>query len=217
MTTLSVPTCESGIPALGAIPWGSHFCNFYQTRSDLADCVVPFFRAGLANNEACFWVTSDPLNARDAKRLLGNVQSDLADREACGQMMIVDFADWYLDSQRSVTARALQDGLDRVVAAQQRGFAGVRMSGNSFWLERKYWSLFNDYEQQIQESVRNSKIVVLCSYSLERCSGRDVLEVLGHHDFAISRDSEGWQVVRRQGQKRLFSASENSPKKPAPE
>jgi len=36
-----------------------------------------------------------------------------------------------------------------------------------FWLERKYWALFSEYEQKLEQVVRTSKIVVLCSYSLQ--------------------------------------------------
>src|SRR5207245_5342395 len=154
----------------GKIAWVSHFCNFYHSEIDLAECAVPFFKAGLDNNEMGFWITSDPLDARDAKRLLGQLQPDLADREASGQITIVNFADWYLSPTGSVTALALRESLERLAAAQQRGLAGVRMSGNSFWLERKYWSLFG--------------------------SARDRVEILQHHDFAITRGATGWQIAR---------------------
>jgi len=39
--------CDTGIRGVGKIAWGSHFCNFYDGQIDLADCVVPFFKAGL--------------------------------------------------------------------------------------------------------------------------------------------------------------------------
>ena len=188
--------CDTGIQGVGKIAWGSHFCNFYHSEIDLAECAVPFFKAGLDNNEMGFWITSDPLDARDAKRLLGKLQPDLADREASGQITIVDFADWSLGPTGSVTADALRESLERLAAAQQRGLAGVRMSGNSFWLERKYWALFSEYERKLHEVVRNSKIVVLCSYSLHRCSVRDRAEILRHHDFAITRCETGWQIAK---------------------
>ena len=188
--------CDTGIQGVGKITWGSHFCNFYDNQIDLADCLVPFFKAGLDNNEMGFWITSDPLNAREARRLLGTLQPDLADREASGQITIVDFADWYLGPTGSVTADALRESLERLAAAQQRGWAGVRMSGNSFWLERKYWALFSEYERKLEQVVRTSKIVVLCSYSLQRCSVRDRAEILGHHDFAITRGATGWQIAK---------------------
>jgi hypothetical protein len=187
------PTCNSGVEALGRIPWGSHFCNFYNAASDLAECVVPFFRQGLADHEMGIWITSDPMDAGEARRRLAAVQPDLTEREARGQIQILDFADWYFDASGSITTRALRTCLERLAAAQQRGFAGVRMSGNSFWLERKYWSMFTDYEKQLHAAVHDSRIVVLCSYSLQRCTAHDILEIVKHHDFALVRAAQGWQ------------------------
>lgn len=57
---------NSGIPAIGSIPWGSHFCQFYETADDLADTLVPYFKAGLDANEQCMWVTSSPFGSEDA-------------------------------------------------------------------------------------------------------------------------------------------------------
>jgi hypothetical protein len=45
---------RSGLPILGDLFWGSHFCHFYETTSGLADCLVPYFKAGLDSGEACF-------------------------------------------------------------------------------------------------------------------------------------------------------------------
>jgi len=42
-----------GIPGIGDIPYGSHLCHFYAQRRDLIDSLVPFFEAGLENNEHC--------------------------------------------------------------------------------------------------------------------------------------------------------------------
>ncbi len=58
---------ESGIEILGEIPWGTHFCLFYQNEQDLLDVLVPYFKEGLKNNEYCMWVTSEPLNEIDAE------------------------------------------------------------------------------------------------------------------------------------------------------
>ena len=29
------------------VHWGTHFCQFYQTREDLMDILVPYFKVGL--------------------------------------------------------------------------------------------------------------------------------------------------------------------------
>ena len=54
----------SGIAAVGDVPWGTHFCQFYRTESDLADTLVPYFEAGLRNDESCLWITGDRLEAQ---------------------------------------------------------------------------------------------------------------------------------------------------------
>ena len=45
---------ETGIGVVGEIPWGSHFFLFYETKEDLLDTLVPYFKAGLKNNESYF-------------------------------------------------------------------------------------------------------------------------------------------------------------------
>jgi len=58
---------KTGIDILGDVPWGSHFCLFYETEEDLIDILVPYFKAGLKNNELCVWVTSEPLGEKKAE------------------------------------------------------------------------------------------------------------------------------------------------------
>ncbi len=42
---------NSGIEVIGHVPWGTHFCQFYQSKEDLVDVLVPYFRAGLESND----------------------------------------------------------------------------------------------------------------------------------------------------------------------
>src|SRR5246127_1798226 len=49
---------RSGISAVGDRPWGTHFCNFYESREDLLDMLLSYFKAGLEENEFCVWVVS---------------------------------------------------------------------------------------------------------------------------------------------------------------
>ena len=61
---------DSGISVLGQVPWGTHFCQFYQTQQHLAEVLVPYFKAGLENNEFCVWVTSEAMTCDQARRAL---------------------------------------------------------------------------------------------------------------------------------------------------
>lgn len=49
---------RSGIDITGDVPWRTLFYQFYQTKKDLLDILVPYFEARLENNEFCMWVTS---------------------------------------------------------------------------------------------------------------------------------------------------------------
>jgi YHS domain-containing protein len=52
---------NTGIGAVGDVPWGTHFFLFYETKEDLLDTLVPYFKAGLESGEFCVWVVSEPL------------------------------------------------------------------------------------------------------------------------------------------------------------
>src|SRR5258707_383766 len=37
---------KTGIGVVGDVPWGTHFFMFYETKQDLLDTLVPYFKAG---------------------------------------------------------------------------------------------------------------------------------------------------------------------------
>ncbi len=50
---MAAETRKTAIGVVGNVPWGTHFCQFYKTKEDLIDILVPYFKAGLENNEFC--------------------------------------------------------------------------------------------------------------------------------------------------------------------
>jgi hypothetical protein len=46
----------TGLQTLGELPRGSHVCQFFSDGADLRDTLVPYFKAGLENNERCLLV-----------------------------------------------------------------------------------------------------------------------------------------------------------------
>src|SRR5438034_9622188 len=61
---------NTGIEPVGEMPWGTHFCHFYETRDDLLETLLPFFKAGLEAGEFCAWVVSEPLTEEEVCRTL---------------------------------------------------------------------------------------------------------------------------------------------------
>ena len=71
------PLRNTGIDVIGQAPWGTHFCQFYETKEDLADTLVPYFKAGLLANEFCMWITAPPLVEKEAEDALRKALPDL--------------------------------------------------------------------------------------------------------------------------------------------
>lgn len=79
----------SGIDIIGNVPGGTHFCQFYQTKEDLIDILIPYFKAGLENNEFCLWIIPEQLNQEEAKEALKVVIPDINTYLENGQIEVV--------------------------------------------------------------------------------------------------------------------------------
>src|SRR5260370_12378762 len=85
-----------GIPGLDEAPWGTHCCQFYETKDDLIGLLVPYFKAGLENDEFCLWVTSTCVDEKDARRAMTQAMSQFDRYVQDGQIEIFPFIDWHL-------------------------------------------------------------------------------------------------------------------------
>ena len=116
---------KSGIEPVGDIPWGSHFCQFYQTQQDLLDILVPYFKTGLENNEFCMWVTAHPLNAGQAREALKEAVPDLERYEQQGQLEILPHDRWYMLEGLFDQERVLNGWVSRLDGAREKGFDAI--------------------------------------------------------------------------------------------
>ncbi|NUB07123.1 hypothetical protein FW320_13175 [Azospirillum sp. Vi22] len=192
----------SGIPAVGSIPWGSHFCQFYETADDLADTLVPYFKAGLEANEQCMWVTSPPFGADDALAALRNVVSDVDARMHKGQIEIIDHGDWYLRTGKMGADDVIAGWLQRKERALAHGYSGFRLTGNTYFLEAEDWDSFTEYEAKVNDCFCNHRVLALCSYCLAKSSAGDVMDVVKNHQFALTRRHGDWTLIEHGALKR---------------
>jgi PAS domain S-box-containing protein len=194
---------SSGLPALGAVPWGSHFCQFYRTADELADLLVPFFKAGLENNEQCIWVTCEPFDAAHAA--LSAALPDLDGRIDSGQIEILDFGAQYTRGEHHDIDAVLNDWIARKEQALARGYAGLRVC----WIDpREEWRNFAEHEAKVNACLHGHRILALCSYPLDRCTGADAMEVIQSHHFAMLPQRGEWQVVGNVAKEELRKANE---------
>ncbi len=190
----------SGISIVGNLPWGSHFCQFYKTKKDLLDILVPYFKAGLENNEFCVWVTSDFLTGEEALKALKKGVPGFSQYMADGRMEIFPYTDWYLLGGSFDLRRTLDMWMEKHERALSMGFAGMRVSGNPYWIDnKKDWDDFAAYEAAINDVIGGTKLLVLCTYSLKKCGVMEILDVVKNHEFALAINQGKWQVVSMPG------------------
>src|ERR1700735_4799512 len=89
------PWSPSGLQTVPHLQWGSHLAHFFGSGDELRDLLVPYFKAGLENNEQCLWVTGQALNAEEARSALRAAVPDLGKRERGKQIEIVNGDQWY--------------------------------------------------------------------------------------------------------------------------
>jgi hypothetical protein len=181
---------------VGSLPWGSHFCQFYKTKEDMLDIVVPYFRAGLEDNELCIWVTSDFLNTEEALTALTRSVPNFSQFRAKGQIEIFPHTDWYLKGGSFDLKRTLDMWMAKHDEALAQGFSGLRVSGSPYWIDnKKDWDDFAAYEAEINRVIVGTRLLVLCTYSLEKCGVVEILDVVKNHEFALAMNQGKWQVV----------------------
>jgi PAS domain S-box-containing protein len=187
---------KTGIGIVGDMPWGTHFCHFYETKQDLLDTLVPYFKAGLESKEYCLWVVSDSelITVEEAKEALAQAIPDLDRHLSDENIEILNGHDWYFEKNvlnLEIVASAWDAKVKRALA---RGYDGLRASADTFWLREKDWKDFCAYEKQVNDWITNQRMTVLCTYPLSKSGAAEVLDVAQTHQFAIARRQGEWEV-----------------------
>src|SRR5205809_6270700 len=89
---------KTGIDVVGDIPWGTHFCLFYETKDDILDTLVSYCKAGLESEEFCLWVVSEPVTVDEAKHALKQAVPELDRYLAAHSIEIASAPEWYLQA-----------------------------------------------------------------------------------------------------------------------
>ena len=193
---------KTGIEIIGDVPWGTHFCQFYQTTQDLAEILVPYFKAGLENNEFCMLVTCEPLQTEDVKRILAEQLANLDEYTKKGQLEILDYTQWYTKSGKFNPDEVLRGWVAKKAQALKRGFDGLRLTGNTLWLSREQWKEFISYEANINNVLGRYRMLALCTYSLDKCDAAQIADVVSNHQFALIKRENKWEIIENSEHKK---------------
>ena len=194
---------KTGIDIIGDVTWGTHFCQFYQTKKDLIDILVPYFKAGLKNNEFCMWVTSEPLSEKEAREAMKKAMPGFDHYVNKGQIEIIPHTKWYLKKGKFDEQRVLNSWVDKFNQALAKGYEGLRLTGNTFWLKKKDWKTFSDYEEKVNNVIGKYRMIAICTYSLNKCGAPEVIDVISNHQFALIKRGKKWDIIKSTERKQI--------------
>src|SRR5690606_4683318 len=137
-------------PGVGAVPWGTHLCHLYHAGEELTHVLVPYFAAGLAGNERCIWAVAGPQSVIAGRDALGAAVPDLDARMRAGQIEILDAHSLYFTSGTlALRTDILSHWLSCEAEAISRGYAGLRISGDTSWLAVESLAELAAYEERV--------------------------------------------------------------------
>jgi len=125
-----------------------------------------------------------------------------------GQIQIVSHDEWYTKHGVLDSAETVQSWMSRKDEAIASGYAGLRISGNTSFLDESTWDAFLDFEGAADVAFRGQPIVALCSYCLAKCPGKAVLDVMHRHGFGLAKRHGHWQPIEIKSRGHLSSRAE---------
>jgi len=187
---------NSGIDIIGDVLWGSHLCQFYQTKKDLTEILAPYFKAGLKQNEFCLWVTSEPLTRKEAEEAMIEALPNFDQYLKRGQIKIIPHTQWYLKDGIFNLQRVLNSWVDELKEAKAQGYDGMRVAGNTGWLEQKDLKNFAEYEEVLNKIIAKQNMIALCTYPFDRCGVSEFLDVVKSHKYALIKKDGDWDFIQ---------------------
>jgi CheY-like chemotaxis protein len=178
---------KSGINVLDDLTWGKHICAFYGSREDLLSMLTPFFKAGLLDNELCFWMLSEGLRVEDAKIALSKEIENVNTYIAKGQLQIIAGKDIHEDWRGFNQEKLINFWIQKEKDALAQGFNGLRASGSGNWAFGPKWQDQCNYEKHVNAIISTRKIIALCTYSIYKCDLLEIIAVGIHHTVIIAK------------------------------
>jgi hypothetical protein len=152
---------------------GYSLLHVLRNQEDLLDTLVPYFKAGLETGELCLWVVSEPLTEDEARDALWESVTEFERYVADHSIEILRGRQYYFSGSDPDLERVIRSWAEKTDSAVARGYAGLRLSASTAWLERQHWKAFYDYENTVNNFISNWRMMALCTYPLEcpHCGG----------------------------------------------
>lgn len=186
MSVLQFEARKSGIPSVVDLPWGSHLSQFYDSKQDLLDILIPYFKAGLENNEFCLWAVPAPLRVEEALAELGKAVPRLPEYLSAGQIKIVPEAE-----AASPEADSIGSLVSRVDQAVLMNCDGLRLARHPFRDETG----IRPFSTHDQETLAALNLIAIFLYPRRQFDAVGLMEVVTQHRLTLVRGADRWEVL----------------------
>ncbi|OPX93957.1 MAG: Blue-light-activated protein [Syntrophorhabdus sp. PtaB.Bin006] len=187
MQTIYSDIRKSGISLIGDLPWGVRICQFYQTEQDLLDILIPYFIAGLENNESCLWIASDSLAAEDARKAMKKAVPHFQKYVRKKQIEIISGSLW--SAGDGDPGRIVISKLDRAISA---GFDGLRLAANAV----SETEAGKTFPWDGTDIFGEHNVIGIFTYPRDEFNAIGLMEVVKKHRYALVRDGGNWEIIK---------------------
>lgn len=177
------------------VPWGTHLCQFYRTKEELLEILIPYLEIGLKNNEFCTWITSDFFNEEDAIKAIIRAFPNIQKYLKKTQIKIIPYKKCFKYGISDMK-KVIDIWLDGINLAFENGFNGARIIVDTAWLKKEVWEKFTELEEEISKVIGKYRIRAICCYFITKCDASQVRNVVHSHEMALIKRNNEWIVIK---------------------
>jgi DNA-binding CsgD family transcriptional regulator len=170
-----------GIPGVGVVSPGSHFCALYSDPAQRDRLLFPFLEEGLRHGDKCLCLIDgvEPVSVRD--QAVGQPGPEYSRRSA--QLDVASASDAYLRSGEFSVDDMLSVLSENVDAAIGDDFDLLRVAGEMSWVlpGPPGWDELFLYESAVNHAVQRMPAILMCLYDLQKFGAAMLVEVLRTH------------------------------------
>lgn len=176
-------------------PPKKHTALFYNSKDELLEVLVPYFKTGLENNEFCIWITADLLKPEEAKSELGKAVKNLDAYIEKKQIEIGSPKDYYFKTEVFTASGMLEYWVNKEKEVLEQGFNGIRLSGNGDWGLGEYWPSLSFYEKEVNKIINEHKITAICTYCINKLELQQLFDVGTSHQSSLCKRMGQWDNI----------------------
>jgi DNA-binding CsgD family transcriptional regulator len=174
-----------GIPGVGEVSPGTHFCALYSGPAERDRLLFPFLDEGLRHGDKCLCLIDgvEPALVRD--RVVGQPGPEYSRRSA--QLDVERASDVYLRSGEFSVDDMVSFLSDSVVSAIGDDFDLLRAAGEMSWVlpGPPGWEDLFRYESALNHVVEEVPAILMCLYDLQKFGADMLVDVLHTHPTVL--------------------------------